>query len=179
MTSLWPVKSTASATAALSFAAAAERHLDDVYRYLLYLTKNGSLAEELTGETFERALRAWGRFDPRRGTPKTWLCQLARTTALDRLRSEARRRNREKQYVQQNGQPAVEPQDESRLSPELERALETLSAADREIVALRVLLELDDAEAARVLDISRSAASTRLNRALKRLKERMTADAVA
>src|SRR5215216_5594196 len=82
-----------------SFAAAAEAHLDDVYAYLLYLTGDPTVAEDLTGETFEKALRRWRRFDPGRGSAKTWLCQLARSSALDHLRSERRRRRREEIFA--------------------------------------------------------------------------------
>jgi len=178
MTSLWPGRAGVTGPA-LTFAEAVERHLDDVYRYLLYLTKNPGLAEDLAAETFERALREWRRFDPRRASAKTWLCQVARTTALDRLRSDERRRARENRYAAESESLADDPADAVGLSPALAEALGSLSAAEREIVALRVLLELDDAQAARVLDISRSAASTRLNRALRKLKERMTADALA
>src|SRR6478735_6573134 len=78
-----------------SFESVAERHLDDVHAYLVYLTRSREVAEELTAETFERALRQWRRFDPRRGSARTWLCQLARTTALDYFRAEERRRRRE------------------------------------------------------------------------------------
>jgi len=60
------------------------------------------------------------------------------------------------------------------LSPSpLEAALGQLSRAEREVVALRVLLELDGPTAARVLGISATACSTRLSRALKRLEELM------
>ena len=59
------------------------------------------------------------------------------------------------------------------LSPDLERALLSLSAAEREVVALRVLLDLDGPTAARLLGISTTACSTRLSRALTRLEERM------
>ena len=38
------------------FAEAAERHLDDVHGYLVYLTGDRATAEELTAETFARAL---------------------------------------------------------------------------------------------------------------------------
>jgi RNA polymerase sigma factor (sigma-70 family) len=55
----------------------------------------------------------------------------------------------------------------------LEAALRELSPAEREVVALRVLLELDGPSAARVLGISQTAVSTRLSRALRRLEERM------
>jgi DNA-directed RNA polymerase specialized sigma24 family protein len=58
----------------------------------------------------------------------------------------------------------------------LETAVSRLSAAEREVVALRVLLELDGPTAARVLGISTTACSTRLSRALKRLEE-MISDA--
>ena len=61
------------------------------------------------------------------------------------------------------------------LSPELEAALASLSAGEREVIALRVLLELDGEEAARVLGVSPTAVSTRLSRALKKLEERMDA----
>ena len=74
-----------------SFAQAAENHLDDVYGYLVWFTGDRFVAEDLTGETFERALRLWHRFDPRRGSARTWLCQVARTIALDHFRSEKRR----------------------------------------------------------------------------------------
>ena len=55
----------------------------------------------------------------------------------------------------------------------LQEALRELSPAEREVVALRVLLELDGPSAARVLGISQTACSTRLSRALRRLEERM------
>src|SRR5437867_11749254 len=82
-----------------SFAAIAEQHLDDVLAYLVYLTADHSLAEDLTVETFERALRRWNRFDPRRGGARTWLCQLARSAALEHFRSGARRPGCEERYA--------------------------------------------------------------------------------
>ena len=60
------------------------------------------------------------------------------------------------------------------LSPELEAALAALSAGEREVIALRILLELDGEETARVLGISPTAVSTRLSRALNKLEEKVT-----
>jgi RNA polymerase sigma-70 factor (ECF subfamily) len=161
-----------------SFQAVAERHLDDVHAYLVYLTRNRTVAEDLTAETFEKALRHWRRFDPRRGSACTWLCQLARTTALDHFRAEERRRRREGAYaLAERGEF-----DEGLfggLSPQLEGALADLSAGEREVIALRVLLDLDSETAARVLGISVTACSTRLSRALKKLEERMSTNVAA
>lgn len=148
----------------------AEQHLDDVYGYLVYLTRSPQLAEDLTAETFEKALRLWSRFDPRRASARTWLCQIARTAALDLFRAEERRRRREERAADLD---VVEASLAEGLSPELEEALASLSAGEREVIALRVLLELDGDEAARVLGISPTAVSTRLSRALRKLEERM------
>src|SRR5215208_4220557 len=151
-----------ASTRAPSFAETAELHLDDVYRYLLVLTRDASVAEDLAAETFERALRTWRRFDARRSSARTWLCTIARTTALDHFRAEGRRRRREHAASEPEGRVEAP---ELGLSPALERALAKLSAADREIVALRVVLDLDAETAARLLGVSATACTTRLSRA--------------
>src|SRR5919201_5021793 len=154
------------------FAAVAEQHLDEVYAYLVYLTGDRATAEDLAAETFEKALRSWKQFDPRRASAKTWLCQIARSRALDHFRAEARRRRREGLYAVR--EPVEREEVFGRgLSPWLERALASLSAGEREVIAVRILLGLDGESAARLLGISATACSTRLNRALAKLEERV------
>ena len=66
------------------------------------------------------------------------------------------------------------------LSPELAESLLALSAGEREVVALRIVLDLDGEETARLLGVTSTAVSTRLSRALSKLEERMRDhDAVA
>jgi RNA polymerase sigma factor (sigma-70 family) len=165
--------------AAREFAAAAERHLDDVHAYLVYLTGDRAIAEELAAETFARAFERWHRYDPRRAGARTWLCQLARSTALDHFRAEDRRRRREGRYAVGESRESAAQVFGDGLSAELEHALAKLSAAEREVVALRVVLELDGDGAARVLGISTTACSTRLSRALQKLKKEVSAGVAA
>ena len=167
-----------SETSAETFASVAEHLLDDVFGYLLYLTKDRPLAEDLTGETFETALRRWRRFDPRRGSARAWLLAIARSTALDWFRADARRRRREERAGAAEPRRAQDELGEG-LSPALEEALRSLNAGEREVVALRVVLELDGEETARLLGISPTAVSTRLHRALGKLEERMRDHVVA
>jgi RNA polymerase sigma-70 factor (ECF subfamily) len=152
----------------MTFADAAESHLDDVYGYLSWFTSDRSAAEELTAETFERALRLWHRFDPKRGSARTWLCQVARTVALDHFRSERRRTRREQLAALPD---RFDQRFAEGLSPGLEAALRSLSAGEREVIALRVLLDFDAESAGRMLGISTTNCTTRLNRALKKLEE--------
>ena len=151
-----------------TFAQAANDHLDDVYGYLVWFTGDRTVAEDLSAETFERALRLWHRFDPDRGSARTWLCQLARTVALDHFRSEKRRLRREQLVAPLE---RIDEQFADSFTPELDAALRALTAGEREVVALRVLLDLDAGTAARVLGISATNCTTRLNRALHKLEE--------
>lgn len=160
----------------LDFAAICEENLDGVFGYLLYLTGNRTVAEDLAAETFERALRRLKRFDPRRGTARTWLLTLARSTALDHFRSEERRRRREGTYALLEMGVVEGEVFGHGYSSALEAALQSLSAGEREVVALRVLLDLDGESAAQLLGISPTACSTRLHRALQKLEEKVRDD---
>ena len=64
-------------------------YFDDVYRYLLALSHDAQLAEELTSETFCRAMRALPGF---RGACdiRVWLCQIAKNLYYSHLRREKR-----------------------------------------------------------------------------------------
>src|SRR3954471_1555439 len=158
------------------FAQVAEQQLSHVFGYLAYLTGDRPLAEELTAVAFEKALRSWARFDPRRASAGTWLCTIARSVAIDHFRAEDRRRRREDAYAVRQEFDVREPSFADGLSPELERALGELSAAEREVIALRVVLDFDPDEAARLLGISKTACTTRLSRALAKLQEKVAAD---
>ena len=58
-----------------------QQYAQSVYRYLISLTGDGDLAEELTQETFAQAVGSIGRFD---GSCKltTWLCAIAKNQLL-------------------------------------------------------------------------------------------------
>lgn len=70
-----------------------------VFKYLMSLCGDGDLAEELTQETFYRAIRSSGRFD---GSCKvsTWLCQIAKHVWYQEL---DKRRRRKEEPLQENG----------------------------------------------------------------------------
>ena len=65
-------------------------YLEDVYRFSLALCRDPVLAEELTQETFFRALEHIGQF---RGecTLRVWLCQIAKHAWLTHCRRQRRR----------------------------------------------------------------------------------------
>src|SRR3954466_8429555 len=55
-----------------------------VYAYVAYRVGDGDDAEDVTSETFERALRYRDSFDPKRGDAAAWLIGIARRVIADR-----------------------------------------------------------------------------------------------
>lgn len=152
------------------FADVAEAHLDTVHRYLVHLVRDRDLADDLTSATFERAMRDWRRFDPAKGRPSVWLIEVARRVALDHFRRDGRRRAREERYAMDIPEAVPPPDQVPGFSADLRAALGRLSPAERELIALRVVLGLDAAEAARVAGLSPSAVGSGLHRALTKLR---------
>ena len=150
------------------FARVYEEHVWRVYGFLAYRLRDRDVAEDLTQTTFERALRAWSRFDPRRASESTWLIAIARNLLIDHHR---RDRSDRVEEIDERVLPAV-PGPEERLaaSPELVEALTHLGERDREVVALRFGGDLTGPEIATLMDLSLANVQQILSRSLRKLR---------
>src|SRR5215207_1863634 len=112
------------------FADVYDEHIWDVYGFFGYRLRSREQAEDLTQATFERALRAWDRFDPTRATARTWLLAIAQNLLVDHFRSAGSVRH-EPIPEGEAGEALLvhsEPIEQGLgIAPELEAALETLS----------------------------------------------------
>jgi RNA polymerase sigma-70 factor (ECF subfamily) len=147
----------------VSFEDAFEQHLSDVYAFFAYRLGRVADAEDLTQATFERALRAWGTFDERRASARTWLLAIARNLLIDHYR--AARPTEQLDVEVAHDQPA-----ELGLDPRLETALATLADRDREIIALRFGGDLTGPEIAQLTGLSLANVQQILSRSLRRLR---------
>ena len=91
--------------------------------------------------------------------------------ALDHFRKDGRRRAREERYAAGVPEAVPGPRESGGFSDDLRTALGRLSRAERELVALRVVLGMDAAEAGRVAGMTASAVGTGLHRALSKLRQ--------
>ncbi len=151
-----------------------EQHVWSVYGFLAYRLRDRETAEDLTQTTFERALRNWSRFDPRRGSERTWLLAIARNLLIDQHR---RSRVARLEPLDESVHPAVAgPEAREPGSPELLEALAQLSDRDREIIALRFGADLTGPEIAAVVDLSLANVQQILSRSLRRLRALVQSD---
>ena len=144
-----------------------------LFRFLDYQTGNWATAEDLLADTFERALRARRRFDPRRGSEKTWLYSIA----MNLVRDHARRRAAEQRALDRVGTPAGEASPDQ-LAPVEDRealmgALGRLSDDEREVVALRYGSDLKLEAIAKVIGEPRSTVEARIYRSLRKMRDEL------
>jgi RNA polymerase sigma-70 factor (ECF subfamily) len=149
-------------------------HAQALYGFLSYRTGDRVLAEDLLADTFERALRARRRFDPRKASEKTWLYAIA----LNCLRDHARRRGSEGRALERIASgPAPESMGELERVADRDligRGLQALSEEEREAIALRFGAELTVPEIARLTGEPLTTVEGRVYRALRKLREELS-----
>jgi RNA polymerase sigma-70 factor (ECF subfamily) len=158
------------------------RRHHDVYRFVYALAKSRSLAQDVTQEVFLNVLENADRFDPSKGSVRSWLFGCARYAAIDRLRIERR------------WSGDVPPADSGEVGHEerlyadqrierLHAAIAQLPLEYREALVLYELAELSYAETAGVLGCPIGTVRSRLHRArallAAMLDERGPADALS
>jgi len=157
-----------------AFAEMYDRHMPDIYRYITYRVGNPSLAEDLTADVFEKALRGIEGYRPDKAAPRTWLTAIARNTVIDHFRKAGRIEvvREDDAPEEASEEPAVEEQvahlEEAR---QLRLCLADLPQLDQDIISLKFGADMNNREIARVLSISESNVGTRLYRAVRRLKD--------
>src|SRR5678816_544299 len=106
-----------------AFAALVSRHVNLVYSVALRKTGNPNAAEEITQAVFI-ILAKKARGLSRRTILAGWLCETARLTAANYLRTEIRRQNREQEaYVQSLLNEQTDAEAWQRIAPLLDDAL--------------------------------------------------------
>jgi RNA polymerase sigma factor (sigma-70 family) len=148
---------------------------DDVHAYVMTLLRDRAAAEDVTALAFERAYRRRRTFDRRRGEERAWLFGIARNAALDELRR--RRRLATLAAEPADLEPAGDHAEVALRRTTVMTALASLTARDRELIALKFHAGLSNAELGKVLGISESAAGTRLHRVMEKLREACNATA--
>ena len=150
-------------------------HRSSVYRYVRFRVATREMAEDVTSEVFLKALRAFGRYDPERASPRTWLLRIARNAVTDHLRGLKRRGSLHVSLDRIPDLAADVPGQEDRVirQERIQRLLngsQELRKVDQEVLSLRYGAGLSNAEIAEHLEISNNAVAVRLHRALRRLK---------
>ena len=152
------------------------RHQVRVYRFILRLVRDQSVAEELIGEVFLDVWRQADLFEAR-STASTWLLAIARYKALSALR-----RRTDQELDEEKAATIEDPGDNPEVSvlkknkgDALRQCLTALTPEHREIIDLVYYHEKSVEEVAQIVGINENTVKTRMFYARKRLSELLKA----
>ena len=147
-----------------------EEYFETVNKYLFCLTRNYDMAEELTQETFYRAVKKIGTY---RGDCKisVWLCQIAKNLWYDQCRKNKKIVNKDFNLLEieaQNIEDEVISNEEKII---LYKRMQKLDEKTREVIYLRITGELSFKEIGDILNKSENWARVTFYRGKLKLKE--------
>ena len=145
------------------------------------VVRNPALSEEVTQEVFVELWRGASRFDPSRGTARSWIMTCAHRRAVDRVRSAERAARRDDLAGRRDqGRPydEVAEQVETGLEHEhVRRSLDALTELQREAVVLAYYGGHTHREIAELLEVPVGTVKTRLRDGLIRLRDHLGVEA--
>ncbi|MBB5937959.1 RNA polymerase sigma-70 factor (TIGR02952 family) [Streptomyces zagrosensis] len=157
-----------------------DQYSDTVYRYIYYRVGGRATAEDLTSETFLRALRRIGTFTWQGRDFGAWLVTIARNLVADHFKSSRFRLEVTTGEMLDANEVARSPEDsvlESLSNAALLQAVRRLNPQQQECVTLRFLQGLSVAETARVMGKNEGAIKTLQYRAVRTLARLLPDDA--
>ncbi|BDD72880.1 hypothetical protein GCM10010095_81910 [Streptomyces anthocyanicus] len=157
-----------------------DQYSDTVYRYIYYRVGGKATAEDLTSETFLRALRRIGTFTYQGRDFGAWLVTIARNLVADHFKSSRFRLEVTTGEMLDANEVERSPEDsvlESLSNAALLDAVRRLNPQQQECVTLRFLQGLSVAETARVMGKNEGAIKTLQYRAVRTLARLLPDDA--
>jgi len=149
-----------------------KEYFETVYKYLFCLTHNSDLAEELTQETFYKAVQ---KIDSFKGKCKisVWLCQIAKNLWYDELKKEQRINKsgeEELSFIASNENlEELIVSNEERIS--LYQKMQKLDNVTREVIYLRITGELSFKEIGNILNKTENWARVTFYRGKNKMRE--------
>lgn len=158
-----------------------DRHAGLVYKLTRTIVGGDADAEEVTADVFVQLWERGRTFDENRGSFRGWLATLARSRALDHVRSRNRRRAAHEKSARQDDVGAavemgtIESPDRrahvSRIRDELDDALESLNPDQRRAIELAYFHGLSQSEIAARLGEPLGTIKTRIRDGMGKLRD--------
>lgn len=148
------------------------QYFRDVYRYILSLCRNESVAEEITQDTFFKALKSIDSFSGKCSL-YVWLCQIAKNTYFTHCEKE-RRLSRDADLDSLTAPDSLEERlFDKETAFQIHKHLHALEEPYKEVFSLRLFGELSFAQIAALFGKTESWARVTYHRARLKIKEEM------
>src|SRR5438105_2361283 len=159
-----------------AFKTLVDRHVNLVYSAARHTARDPHLAEEVAQTVFVILAKKAGNLGNIKAL-SAWLYRTTRLAAMQAVRNECRRREREEKFASMD-QTVAEPNWEQ-IEPHLAEVIDQLSETDRTAIVLRFFESKSLKDVARALGTGEDAARMRVNRAVEKLRRLFVKHGVA
>lgn len=149
-----------------------EEYFETVYKYLFCLTHNSDLSEELTQETFYRAVQKIGSFKEECKI-SVWLCQIAKNLWYDEIKKDKKinKANEDELGLITSNENLEEIVISNEEKMKLYKKMQKLDELTREVIYLRITGELSFKEIGTILNKSENWARVTFYRGKNKMRE--------
>ncbi|MCF7812439.1 sigma-70 family RNA polymerase sigma factor [Candidatus Gracilibacteria bacterium] len=156
-----------------SFAPLYDMYAQKIYGFLFHKTLHRETAEDLTSETFLKALEKIETYNAQKASFSTWLFQIARNTVIDYFRTSRHTDDIDDIWDIDSGEDVLEKVDAKIAYKKIQHHLSVLSADQREILTMRFWQDMSYAEIAQALGKTESSVKMAACRGVKKLKKEL------
>ncbi len=152
-----------------------ERHGATVFSLALRLLKDRSAAEDVTQEVFVTLWRSPSKFDPQRGSLRSYLCAQAHNRSVDVIRAESARRTRQQREVDSElrGPDVSDVVANVLLANQVRTVVESLPPNERRAIELAYFDGLTYVEVAKYLEEPEGTIKSRIRSGLRTMHARL------
>ena len=147
------------------------KYYNSVYRYLITITKDINMAEEITQETFYKALKNIDKFNPDLKM-LTWLCEIAKNTYYSYCKKHKKICELDKNMLDDE-ETIIEKVIDSEQNLEILKILHSLEEPYKEVFTLRIYGELSFKQIGEIFDKNENWARVTYYRSKLKIKENL------
>lgn len=153
-------------------------YIDRIYRFIYYKTHHKETAEDLTSQTFFKALEHIQDFDPERNF-SAWLYRIARNVVIDYYRKKRPSMVIDDEWDIKDDHDFQEELDRTHSLRELKSYIERLPSIQRDIIVLRVWEDMSYKQISEIVGKSESNCKVIFSRAVNSLKKTVSPALIA
>lgn len=153
------------------FAFLYDRYIKDIYRFVYFKTHHKETAEDLTSQTFIKALEHIASFDGEMGSFKSWVYRIARNTVIDHYRARKATVDIEDAWDIASGDDIERDAAVREQLSKVQEYLKELDGEQRDIVVMRLWEDMPYKEIAMVLGKSEASCKMSFSRTMAKMRK--------
>ncbi|MFA5355148.1 MAG: RNA polymerase sigma factor [Candidatus Paceibacterota bacterium] len=150
-----------------------DKYVRRIYNFIYYKTHHKETAEDLTSQTFAKALNKLSDFDGERGSFSSWLYAIARNNVIDFYRTRKSNINVEDVWDLADDTDIERDIEAAQKLQKVRKYLKALKPEQREVVLLRVWGDYSYREIAEIMGKTENNCKVLFSRTMKKLREDM------